>query len=729
MAENTDGTFVTAGDANVEVDSTPINREQISGQARLLIPYIGLPGLWLRNGDFIALMLWSLLTSVAVAAAVLGVSSRRPEKDSDDDVPPDDNTGDGGNGGNGGKETAPWAGHQNQNTVPWPEDAAASPVQRLSVAFGIVAALTIMTVVGASVFSSAAFTATTANASNTFGAADDWEPPSVALTSPGTIVKDTVLLTAAASDARSGIRSVLIQYAPAATGSWVNLCTSESTPYACAWNTATLPDGTYLLRAKATDKAGLSTTTDPIRTTVANSFTVFLDDPGETARGTTNLSTTLSRPGTIPYTVRVEYSVADSNNWKPICQNLASPYNCLWNTAALADKAYDLRSVAVSGTSITYSNLVTDVLVDNHGPLVSLADPGPTIRGTTTFEASASDAASGVAQVQLQYLRSGTSTWVNMCTLEDEPYSCRFNTTTMAYGTYSFRAVATDEAGNTSISSATSYRTVDNTVSTISVQDPGSYLSGTVTLRADANSTAGISNVRIQTAPAGTTTWTTRCTVNTSPSTCPWSTTGVTDGLYDVRAVLLDSAGKETVSATVSNRRVDNSPLRAADIQSINGSGIAGRVDAGDTLSFSYSQQVNLASVTPGWNGAPIPVTVRLRDGKLLSQGGKSDTIDIQRAGSSVNLGSVNTKGDFARNSRTIYFDGTMKTSTVTINGIPRSIVTVTVGNVTYGSNSLRTNTNSANMVWTPTTAVKNTNGAASSTTPVTESGSLDRDF
>src|SRR5699024_989686 len=149
---------------------------------------------------------------------------------------------------------------------------------------------------------------------------------------------------------------------------------------------------------------------------------------------------------------RVEYSLADTNNWKPICQKLTAPYNCAWNTTSIADNDYDLRAVAVSGTSTTYSNIVPDVLVDNTAPLVSLQDPGVTNRGTTTFEATASDATSGVAQVEVQYLRSGTSTWVTMCSMEEEPYSCRFDTTTMAYGTYSFRAVATDEAGNTSLS-------------------------------------------------------------------------------------------------------------------------------------------------------------------------------------------------------------------------------------------------------------------------------------
>ena len=83
---------------------------------------------------------------------------------------------------------------------------------------GIVAVLVTVVVMGASVFSSAAFTATTANAANSFGTAVDWMPPSVTLGNPGPTVKGTVALTAEASDAESGIRNVVIQYAPAATG-------------------------------------------------------------------------------------------------------------------------------------------------------------------------------------------------------------------------------------------------------------------------------------------------------------------------------------------------------------------------------------------------------------------------------------------------------------------------------------------------------------------------------
>lgn len=75
--DNEDGTYVTAGDANPDVDSQPITREQITGQARLLIPFVGLPGLWASNADLAPLAIWSALTLLAIGAAAAGLTTLR----------------------------------------------------------------------------------------------------------------------------------------------------------------------------------------------------------------------------------------------------------------------------------------------------------------------------------------------------------------------------------------------------------------------------------------------------------------------------------------------------------------------------------------------------------------------------------------------------------------------------------------------------------------------------
>lgn len=67
-----DGTFTTAGDANRDVDSTALERAQITGQARLLLPFIGLPGLWAGNGNVAGLLGWAAGTAAALGLVVRG---------------------------------------------------------------------------------------------------------------------------------------------------------------------------------------------------------------------------------------------------------------------------------------------------------------------------------------------------------------------------------------------------------------------------------------------------------------------------------------------------------------------------------------------------------------------------------------------------------------------------------------------------------------------------------
>ncbi|MEE6274106.1 S24/S26 family peptidase [Georgenia sp. MJ206] len=71
------GEWVTAGDANADVDSTAITREQISGQARLLVPWVGLPSMWIGSGTFVPLLLWLAVTIAAFVVLVWWWPERR----------------------------------------------------------------------------------------------------------------------------------------------------------------------------------------------------------------------------------------------------------------------------------------------------------------------------------------------------------------------------------------------------------------------------------------------------------------------------------------------------------------------------------------------------------------------------------------------------------------------------------------------------------------------------
>ena len=78
--------------------------------------------------------------------------------------------------------------------------------------------------------------------------------PAGTLSDPG-VMQGTEALTATASDVGSGLASLAISYRPAG-GSWTTLCSGATSPRTCNLNTVPLADGSYELRATATDVAG-----------------------------------------------------------------------------------------------------------------------------------------------------------------------------------------------------------------------------------------------------------------------------------------------------------------------------------------------------------------------------------------------------------------------------------------------------------------------------------------
>ena len=63
-----DGSLRTRGDANAEDDSTPVPTNMVRGIPRIRIPYVGLPVLWQRHGEY---ALAGLAVAVLLSAAVL----------------------------------------------------------------------------------------------------------------------------------------------------------------------------------------------------------------------------------------------------------------------------------------------------------------------------------------------------------------------------------------------------------------------------------------------------------------------------------------------------------------------------------------------------------------------------------------------------------------------------------------------------------------------------------
>jgi hypothetical protein len=566
----------------------------------------------------------------------------------------------------------------------------------------------------------ATFTSRSASAASTASAAYDWTPPTVTLQAPAAVSSGTVTVAATATDTRSSIAFVRLQVAPVGASTWTTLCSGTTSPYSCSWDTTTLVDGSYQLHAVASDSAGNLATSDSASTLVANAPVVTMTDPGSPLRGTVPLSASLANPGGLAVTsFRIESSVADAGSWAAItgCSSATSTISCSW-TPATGD--YDLRAVAVVGGT-TYTQVVQDTSIDNAAPSVSLNSVPNTLSGVVTLSATASDAETGVGTVELQYAPTGTSSWVSVCVTGTSPFACRFDTTKVTDGSYDVRAIASDNAGNTTTSAVQKKVTVNNSLASVSVESPGAYVSGSIVLSANANSSNGIASVALQYAVHGGGSWTAICTDPSSPYSCAWVTTALSDGSYDLRAVMTDTKGIVTTSATISTT-LDNSPLRARDLQTVNG-GVAGRIDAGDQVAFGYTNVVAPASLLTGWDGSARSVTVRLQDGALISGGTSTDdSLSVDN----VNLGSVDLHGNFVKKRKTVTVPATMTAGTAVVGGVTTTTITLVLGTPSMG---MPTAASAGTLVWTPSVAARTPAGTACSATPVSESGAVDRDF
>ena len=91
-----------------------------------------------------------------------------------------------------------------------------------------------------------------------------------------------------------------------------------------------------------------------------------------------------------------------------------------------------------------------------------------------------------------------------------------------------------------------------------------------------------------------------------------------------------DTLGHTSTSATVTVT-VDNTAPTATDVQAANG-GTAGRIDAGDTVAFTWSEPMAPASILTGWTGTSQAIRVRINDA------GAVDTLDLYNAAGTTRL-------------------------------------------------------------------------------------------
>jgi hypothetical protein len=222
-----------------------------------------------------------------------------------------------------------------------------------------------------------------------------------------------------------------------------------------------------------------------------------------------------------------------------------------------------------------------------------------------------------------------------------------------------------------------------------------------------------VASVTIQGAPAGTSAWSDICTDSTAAYSCALNTAGIADGLYDLRATAIDLLGRTSTSTVLASRRIDNTAPAGVDVQAVNGAGAQYRIDAGDVVTFTFSEAIAPASILAGWDGSALSVTVRVNNSS------NADTITIFNAANTTQL-----------NLSTLQLRTNHTTAATRFAGsavMTGNQVVITLGALATGST--RTSTSTTPMRWAPSSAAHDLAGNAVSTATVTESGTADRDF
>lgn len=241
------------------------------------------------------------------------------------------------------------------------------------------------------------------------------------------------------------------------------------------------------------------------------------------------------------------------------------------------------------------------------------------------------------------------------------------------------------------------------------VIDAGNPASGTSAVLAGAGAiTAGATAVALSAGSysAGGVTYNRRSALLSADAALAAGSHATTIGTSDVAANTAVVGGPSVT--------VDNTPPTGTSVDIVNGAGAVARPDAGDVVSFGWSEPLDPSSMLAGWSGGATDVHV------VITDGGANDTLTVASpAGVALPVGSVLLNNDYVSNTAT--FDATMTQS--------GGSIVVTLGAVLSGTS--HASPHNGWLIWSTATVAGATDRAGNAVAglPVTETGTLDQDF
>ena len=295
--------------------------------------------------------------------------------------------------------------------------------------------------------------------------------PTPTLADPGQNLSGTVSLSASSD---SDTTQVDFERRPAGGGSWTTIASDSSQPWGTSLDTTTLADGLYDFRAVATDASG-HTGTSPLRANVrvdnaAPSGSITAPTAGATVGGSNvTLGSSVADGGSGVASVSYQLRPTGGGAFSQIASSSSAPFGATWDATTVSTGSYDLRPVITDRAGNTFTGAVVTFNVDVTAPTVTLANPGGTISGTVTLNATVSG--SGATNVVFAATPAGGAAWTPLGTDTSAPWSIAYDTTKLADGVYDLRATVADNLGNSSQDVVTGVR-VDNTAPQVVSSSP-----------------------------------------------------------------------------------------------------------------------------------------------------------------------------------------------------------------------------------------------------------------
>ena len=375
--------------------------------------------------------------------------------------------------------------------------------------------------------------------------------------------------------------------------------TDMTTPVAAgdwSYTTPALLDGSHSFTAKATDNAGNTTTTSAVTATI-NTGQVDTTPPTETISTTINTdtgaTTTITSGGvTKDNTLGLSGTVSDAGGVSSVQvydgATLLGPAtvssgNWSYTTPALLDGSHSFTAKATDNAGNTTTTSAVTATVDATPPTETISTTINTDTGATTtitsggvtkdntlgLSGTVSDAG-GVSSVQVY----DGATLLGPATVSSGNWS--YTTPALLDGSHSFTAKATDNAGNTTTTSAVTAtintgqvdttpptETISTTINTdtgatTTITSGGVTKDNTLGLSGTVSDAGGVSSVQVYDGA------TLLGPATVSSGNWSYTTPALLDGSHSFTAKATDNAGNTTttsaVTATINTGQVDTTP-------------------------------------------------------------------------------------------------------------------------------------------------------------------------